>query len=114
MIRGILARYSWPGNVRELQNAIVRASIWSSDSTIRSEDVREALSFPTSHVAEDLMNRALDDQFKLADMIGELARHYIARALTETGGNRKQAADLLGFSNYQTLSNWIRKYDVKE
>jgi transcriptional regulator with GAF, ATPase, and Fis domain len=50
--------------------------------------------------------------FKLREILGDLARHYITRALEESDGVKKQAAELLGFNNYQTLSNWMEKYGI--
>jgi transposase-like protein len=37
-------------------------------------------------------------------------RHYIERALTKTK-TLSEAANLLGFANYQTLQNWIDKLE---
>jgi len=29
-------------------------------------------------------------------------------------GNKSRAAELVGLPSYQTLTNWLRKYDVEE
>jgi transcriptional regulator with PAS, ATPase and Fis domain len=42
-----------------------------------------------------------------------VARHYLQRALEQTKRNKTQAAALLGFRNYQTLNNWMEKYEVE-
>jgi transcriptional regulator with PAS, ATPase and Fis domain len=39
--------------------------------------------------------------------------HYIERALKENQGNKSKAAAILGLKNYQTLNNWIERYNVK-
>jgi transcriptional regulator with PAS, ATPase and Fis domain len=42
----------------------------------------------------------------------KLAQHYLKRALVEVNGSKTKAAELLGFSNYQTFTNWLKKYRV--
>jgi hypothetical protein len=32
--------------------------------------------------------------------------------MTESNGNKSEAARLVGFSNYQTLGNWLKKYGI--
>jgi len=41
-----------------------------------------------------------------------VARHYLGRALDEAAGNKTRAAELVGAPSYQTLSNWLKKYEV--
>jgi len=38
-----MIQHAWPGNVRELQNTLLQAAIWSTDTTIDVEDIREAM-----------------------------------------------------------------------
>ena len=47
-------------------------------------------------------------------MISEVARHYLARAMEETGENKSKAAKKLGLPNYQTLTNWLVKYGLEQ
>jgi DNA-binding protein Fis len=39
--------------------------------------------------------------------------HYLERALIETRGNKTRTAKILGLSNYQTLTNWLKKYGLE-
>lgn len=94
-------------------NTLRRAALWSSTETIGPEDIRDALIQPHSTIENDLMNRPLGESFSLQELIQTLARHYIQRALKETGGNKTRAAGQLGFSSYQTLTNWIKKYGIE-
>jgi transposase-like protein len=50
----------------------------------------------------------------LKDEIGDLVRKRIRVALIFSNGNVSNAAKLLGFANYQTLNNWIKRYNVRE
>ena len=61
---------------------------------------------------DGILNRSLDSAIALEDLMASVARHYLQRALDQTKGNKTQAAALLGFRNYQTLTNWMDKYGV--
>lgn len=50
--------------------------------------------------------------YDLKSEIAELARERIRQAL-EVGGTKAAAADLLGLGSYQTLSNWMKRYNVE-
>lgn len=108
-----LLAHHWPGNVRELQNTLIRAAIWSSGDTIDKQDIEGAL-LPVAKKSSDkgILGRPLTDDFDLEEVIGEVARHYLERALKETGGNKSKAASLLGFNSYQRLDVWLRKYQL--
>ena len=110
--RNILLRHSWPGNVRELLNSLRRAAIWSDGETIEAEDVREALLTPPRDQRYEVLDCALGDGFSLPDILANVARHYLTRAMEEAAGNKSKAADLLGLPSYQTLTNWLSKYGV--
>ena len=78
-VRGALMRYSWPGNVRELRNLIERTLI-------------------LGHFPEDFEGVA-DPVANLGpSSLAEVERRYILSVLSETGGNRDEAARRLGIS----------------
>jgi transcriptional regulator with PAS, ATPase and Fis domain len=43
-----------------------------------------------------------------------VARHYLKKAVAESKGNKTKIASLVGLSNYQTVSNWLKKYGIEE
>jgi len=112
--RNLLVRHSWPGNIREVNNTLQRAAVWSSGATIDLQDVREALLQMPSRRAQDMLGRSLGNGFCLADIMQDVARHYLTRAMEEAGGNKTKAAELVGLPSYQTLTNWLRRYGVGE
>ncbi len=112
--RNLMLGYHWPGNVRELLNTLRRAALWSEGTTIAEEDLREALLLFPAHENDDVLARPLTAGFNLQDLLAEVARHYLYRALDEAQGNRTRAAELLGLKSYQTLKNWMEKYGVAE
>ena len=106
--------YPWPGNVRELLNTLRRAALWSEGATVTEDDLHEALLLVPASKEEPVLGRPLTGGFNLEELLGEVARHYLERALAETGSDKTRAAELLGFANYQTLGNWLKKYGVVE
>lgn len=106
--------YHWPGNVRELLNTLRRAALWSEGATITEDDLREALLLFPARQGEEVLGRPLIAGFNLEELLGDVARHYLQRALAETHGNKTRAAELLSLNSYQTLKNWMDKYGVTE
>ena len=110
--RNVLVAHPWPGNVRELLNTLRRAALWTPGDTIKAEDARDALG-PVSQAAGcDVLDRPLGGDFALPEVLAEVARHYLERALAEAHGNKSEAARLAGLSSYQTLTNWLERYGV--
>jgi len=110
--KNVLQRHPWPGNVRELLNTLRRAAIWSDGRAISAEDAREALLPFAGRSKDDLLERPLGDGFKLQDLLHEVARTYLDRAMEEAHGNKTRAAELVGLPSYQTLTNWLAKHGL--
>ena len=103
-----LKSHNWPGNLNELNSVISRACIETS-SVITFEIIKQCLDNLESDINQ-WQNNTIDENFQLNDVIGDVAMHYIMLALEKAEGKKSKAAQMLGFSNYQTLSNWIKKY----
>jgi DNA-binding NtrC family response regulator len=99
-----LVVYGWPGNVRELQNAIERAFALSSADTIELE-----------HLPAPIVGRARTDPVLLEPgelpTLEEAERRLVSAALRKSGGNKNEAARLLGIDR-QRLYRKIEKYDL--
>ena len=106
--------HPWPGNVRELVNTLHRLAIWTPGTEIVADDVREALLPPIGASAGKILGRPMDNGLSLPDLLAQVARHYLERALDATGGNKTRAARLVGLPSYQTLTNWLKRYGVEE
>jgi len=115
--RKILESHEWSGNFREIQNVLARAWVLS-DNDIGTAAVNRALGGAPKPSGTSSSNSVLDREFSksfcIHDVIGEVSRHYLSRALRDAGNNRTKAARILGFNNPETLKNWINKYGVKE
>ena len=111
--RNVLLGHSWPGNVRELLNTLRRLVIWAEAASISSDDAREAVLPSRGGKTDATLGRGLGDGFELPALLEEVARHYLERAMKEANGNKTKAAALVGLPSYQTLSNWLERYEVK-
>jgi transcriptional regulator with PAS, ATPase and Fis domain len=110
--RNVLLGHAWPGNVRELLNTLRRMVIWADDTSISADDAREAVLPSRVGKGDGTLGRALGDGFSLQTLLDEVARHYLARAMKESNGNKTKAAALVGLPSYQTLTNWLERYEV--
>ena len=59
-----------------------------------------------------LLDRPLAPGFQLQDVLDDVSRIYMSRALKQAEGRKSAAAKLLGFSNYQTLDNRMGKLQM--
>ena len=93
----LLVDFHWPGNVRELENIIERASAFAEGATLDVNDIRLDLSprFTTG----DRAATGAEVPFPPDGMTLEQYEDEIIReALRRAGGNKSQAARLLGLS----------------
>ncbi|HEV8540599.1 MAG TPA: sigma-54 dependent transcriptional regulator, partial [Nitrospiraceae bacterium] len=86
----LLVDYPWPGNVRELENVIERAVTLARGDKIVPEDLPPAMQGARGE------RRVLDEAAERTLQLGEVEKEYILRILEKTGGNKYQAAQLLG------------------
>jgi len=109
-----LHQHSWPGNIRELFNTITRAAIWATETSIKPEDIREAMfSVSRSDAPKDrILDRALGNGFCLQTVLDDVTVHYLKRAMTDAE-SKQAASELLGFTNTTTLTNWLKKYAIE-
>jgi DNA-binding NtrC family response regulator len=113
--KNFMLQHRWPGNVRELINTLHRAAIWCERDVIDLDDMKAATleSGPGAVELERGLGRPIEQGFDLQELIAEIARHYLRRALDASNGSKTQTAKLLGFASYQTVSNWLKRYDIR-
>ncbi|MBT3326234.1 MAG: sigma-54-dependent Fis family transcriptional regulator [Gemmatimonadales bacterium] len=101
-----LVEYGWPGNVRELENALERAAVVATGSSVTRdslpERVREAP--PTRLAAEPIADNPTMEVIE---------RAYILWVLQAEGGNKSRAAEVLGIDP-STLYRKLNRYGIAE
>jgi len=100
-----LVGHAWPGNVRELRNAMERVAVMCRSGIVAASD----LDFLTMSNANTQENGNTDGH--LSSAVEKLERRLIAEALTESNGNRTEAARRLGIHR-QLLHAKAEKYGL--
>lgn len=110
-----LKRYDFPGNIRELRNLIERALILSSGSEIGPED------FPIGVQSNQASGRvaalsewidALPETVSIRELLEDVEKGLIQRALSASGGVQAEAARRLKLSR-SDLSYKLSKHELK-
>jgi len=86
----VLARYPWPGNIRELRSILGSACMMAEGEMLDVRDLPERI---RTRVAET----RTDDSCELLPL-AEMERRYVLRVLDQVGGNKVQAAKILGIN----------------
>ena len=101
-----LEEYAWPGNARQLRNVLERILLLEDEASVRREHLPpEIRGLSASEGPVRLPPSGVDME--------DLERDLILQALRRTGGNKSQAARLLGLSR-DTLRYRIDKYRLDE
>lgn len=100
----LLHAYDWPGNVRQLENTIERAVVLASGPAILPEHVQVHMeeSSQTIESPSDKQGIRYEDR-PMKDIIQEVEKEAITRALHREKGNRLRTAKRLGISRSALL-----------
>jgi len=107
VVAPLLEMYRWPGNIRELRNVMERAAILAMGQTVTARHLpREIVGAGAAFVSPPVAVHGT-----AAAPIRSLAaveEDHIRQVLQQCGGNKTQAAELLGISRL-TLRNKIKE-----
>jgi two-component system response regulator HydG len=114
-----LGSYDWPGNVRQLRNVIESMVVVDCDELLDVDDLplefAPETSVATAEAAGSPAAAAGGVEAGLATLVGrpleEVERILITETLKLTGGNREQAAEMLGIGE-RTLYRKIKEYQL--
>ncbi len=102
-----MLNYSWPGNVRELENAIEHAVAvcGSEDGAVGWEHLPAAVtgSVPPLQIPKEGID--------FEDVMAQVEKQYLLKALRDAGGVRTRAAELLRMS-YRSFRHLAKKYGL--
>ena len=94
----LLEAYDWPGNVRELRNTVEKMVVLSAGGVLDVADVPDSMQAAPAPAVPPT-----------GGTLGENERAQIISVLKEVGGNRSQAAKVLGISR-RTLYRKLDEY----
>jgi DNA-binding NtrC family response regulator len=86
----VLTRYGWPGNIRELKSVFGSACMMVEGEMVDVHDLPERIRARAAETKTDDPNELLP--------LAEMERRYVLRVLEQVGGNKVQAAKILGIN----------------
>ena len=100
----VFQTYSWPGNIRELENVVERLVALSQNGKIELEMLPD-------HIKNPEKVQLVSDAPNTTPSMDEIETAYIHWVLSQYGGNKQKAAEVLGIGR-PTLDRKIEKYDL--
>ncbi|HVP00277.1 MAG TPA: sigma-54 dependent transcriptional regulator [Bryobacteraceae bacterium] len=101
----VLARYPWPGNIRELRSVLGSACMMGEGEMVDVRDLPERIRVRAAETRNDDSNELLP--------LAEVERRHVLRVLDQVGGNKVQAAKILGI-NRATVYRIVNEPDPGE
>lgn len=99
----VLSSYDWPGNVRELENTLIRAAVLARGPIISADQILLAAAAPSGEMGRP--------ERPTGDSLEAVEAAHVQRILNQTGGNKRQAARILGVSRPR-LDRLVEKYGL--
>ncbi|HHW42628.1 MAG TPA: sigma-54-dependent Fis family transcriptional regulator [Desulfotomaculum sp.] len=103
----LMMQYDWPGNVRELRNICEQAVVMARGPVVMPED----LPFSLQQAGGELKDVAIKPGMTLKEIVADVERRVILRALQEHNWNRSATAQALGL-NRRSLYAKMKEYGL--
>jgi two-component system response regulator AtoC len=117
----VILSYPWPGNIRELKNMIERIVLLEDDDilkiehlpqNIRDESVTTGEYTITKQIEMALSRPFPDDGIRFEDIVRDIEKELVYKAMREAGQNQSKAARLLRL-NRDKLRYRLKNFDTK-
>jgi two-component system response regulator HydG len=114
----VLFSYPWPGNVRELQHAIEHAVIFAKGSFVEPQDMPPEITSGQTPIFAAQMETSNNDGKNILIPLGmpleEAELEIIKQTLESVGGNKEEAARVLGLSRSSLYRRLPKLRDMQE
>ena len=108
-----LKKYNYPGNVRELENIIERTVALEGGATILPESLPPFVMTSSGRkMASSQDIEVTDEGIDLDNIIGQIEKELIVKAIHKSNGVKKRAAKLLGIT-FRSMRYRTRKYNLQ-
>ncbi len=108
-----LLAYNWPGNIRELENAIERAVALETDTVIDVVSLPENIRGISGHGSSLIPTEIPPEGIYLENVVDEIEKDLLVKALERTGGVKKRAARLLNLS-FRSFRYRLDKFHIDD
>ena len=109
----LLTSYEWPGNVRELENVIQRCVALSSQSDVGTDTLPPEIRSVGDEGRQLFPLSVGPEGADLDKLVGHYERTLLGSALQMAGGNKTEAARLLGIT-FRSLRHRVQKLGLDE
>ncbi len=107
----LLMNYDYPGNVRELQNMIERAVALESSHVLTAQNLSSYISEQRDLTRNEINLDIPQEGIDLEQVVENLEKTLILKALEKTKGVKKKAAQLLHI-NFRSMRYRLEKYRI--
>ncbi|WMJ82172.1 sigma 54-interacting transcriptional regulator [Clostridium sp. MB40-C1] len=101
----ILSKYEWPGNIRELKNIVEKICVSADDVNVSIKDI------PSDIINDFIKKESINNNTGLKNIMMEIEKELIIKALIETKGNKRKAADKLEIPR-SSLYRKLEEYNI--
>lgn len=117
VIRRAFHDYAWPGNVRELRNTVESMVVLDRDGILGPDDLEDdAILATVRSEAPPMLTGPAGGDALIGRPLAEVERFYMEQALSRAGGNREEAARVLGIGErtlYRNIQEWKQQDKVR-
>ena len=104
----LLQNYHWPGNIRELKHVVKRATLICKNDYIHPECFPKNLSRINDEI---YIPEVFESNFSMGNVINDVEKNMVLRALDLAEGSKTKAADYLKITR-KSLYRKMRKFEI--